>query len=154
MRTKGTETSLSPEMLGNTSTGAMDHTLLEMHFSICTLTGPRPRAELSLAVKSTNAVPGPIFLPAVFKRCFQTAHQSHKGGTSDASLLKETSTAHGAKAGWKQANAKSSRAIQTLLYPPSSVPLTLWDGAGQQGELFVPSLPLFSTSLRATVSEE
>lgn len=77
----------------------VDHALLEMHFSICALTGPRPQAELSLAVKSTNIVPGPIFPPVVFKHCFQTAYQSHKGGTSDASLLKETNTAHGAKQG-------------------------------------------------------
>lgn len=98
-RTKGTGASLTPEMLGSNNTDAMDHALLEMHFSICALTGPRPQVELSLAVKSTDPVPGPIFLPAVFKHCFQTVHQSHKGGTSDASLLKETSTAHGAKQG-------------------------------------------------------
>lgn len=81
------------------NTSAVNLALLEMHFNICALTGPRPWAELSLAVKSTNPVPRPIFLPAVFKHCFQTVHQSHKGVTSDASLLKETSTVHGAKQG-------------------------------------------------------
>lgn len=74
VRTKGTGAGLTPETLGNINTGAVDHALMEMHFSICTLTGLRPQVELSLAVRRTNPVPGPIFLPAVFKHCFQTAH--------------------------------------------------------------------------------
>lgn len=90
------EPSLTLKMLANTNTGTVDHALIKIQFSICAL---RPWAEFYLAVKRPNFVPVPIFIPAGFKRCFQTAYQNHRGGKSDARLLKEPSIAHHAKQG-------------------------------------------------------
>jgi len=86
-------------MSRNLNTGATDHALVKMPSSICALGGLRPWPEFYLAVKRPNFLYVPIFIPAGFKHCFQTAHQNHRGGKSDASLLKEPSTAHHAKQG-------------------------------------------------------
>lgn len=99
MRTKRYRSHLTSKMLANINTGTTDHALIKRQYGICASDGLRPRAEFYLAVKRPNFVPVPIFIPAGSKRCFQTAHQNHRGGKSDASLLKEPSTAHHAKQG-------------------------------------------------------
>lgn len=126
--------------LGNINTGTIDHALIKMQFSICALHGLRPWAEFYLAVKRPNFVPVPIFIPSGFKHGLQTAHQNQRGGKLDASLLKEPSTAHHAKQGGNSPTQSplQPRRHRSIIF----VPLTFWDGARQQGELFVLSLSL------------
>lgn len=76
VRTKGAGASLTPELLGNTNTGAMDRALLEMYFSICAMTGPQVELSLRAQILSQN--------PFFYLLCLNSAFRQSIRGTKEA----------------------------------------------------------------------